>query len=720
MLTSEIKIPSIVASLRSVHLQKVYVKSSKTTQNFWQAISMISLQSQKPSVTVRRTTLFTTTNDLLTQRQLNQNPQATNTPTGKATMAADEDVSSFGSRSKGSKSSSGSGSSYYDVYSESSSKSGSRGSHSQTSQSDDYGQGSVIVTDDDATEEEEAETLTGSTSRRSADTLTGGSQSKRSSTLTGSSRVNRTSFHSQISGTSANMDPTIESITQKDDDNEDDAPSPAEYIEEEVIEEEEVLVEEDEEDTFEDETFDEEEVEEEVIVEGEEKEAEVKADTESVRSGSEQGDSVIKESFRANAGFGTKPSPSSSSSSSSNSSSSPSSRSQRQNRGKIESKGSNDQNSPSSFGSSKKEPASTSSRNKSSDGSRTGQKQQQGQQQTFGSQRLFNNDGSSRSKSSRSRKSQSEGSSSSRDTTSYSSSVNSTQRSRRSQQLDSPAEKQDPRIKMNGSHPSNAGSILNPSLVPRGMATAQNKTKSPFVLDTVSSNHGATSVPPTFNSPAGREGPKSIAVLGTMSDAGKSVIAAAICRILVNGGKRAAPFKAQNMSNNAAPALLPEGSRGEYLYRSFEHSVNGGNGSGGPAVHAASPIQEPGYGEIGTAQSLQAEACRLVPRVEMNPVLLKSGGKNSNGEYLCSVYVLGKQMIRETYGDLRKRTGSLQKMVLESHQALADVTKADVIVMEGAGSCTELNLMDRDIVNLPLVRALQVRMNESALPARLF
>jgi adenosylcobyric acid synthase len=60
----------------------------------------------------------------------------------------------------------------------------------------------------------------------------------------------------------------------------------------------------------------------------------------------------------------------------------------------------------------------------------------------------------------------------------------------------------------------------------------------------------------------------------------------------------------------------------------------------------------------------------------------------------------------ETYGDLGKRTTNLRAMVLESHQALAEVTDCDVILMEGAGSCTELNLMERDIVNLPLVRAL--------------
>jgi adenosylcobyric acid synthase len=93
----------------------------------------------------------------------------------------------------------------------------------------------------------------------------------------------------------------------------------------------------------------------------------------------------------------------------------------------------------------------------------------------------------------------------------------------------------------------------------------------------------------------------------------------------------------------------------------------------------------------------------------MNPVLLKSGGKNDSGEHLCSVIVLGKQVVRETYGNLGKRTSSLLGMVLESHRSLAEATGAEVIIVEGAGSCTELNLMDRDIVNLPLVRSLKVR-----------
>ena len=200
----------------------------------------------------------------------------------------------------------------------------------------------------------------------------------------------------------------------------------------------------------------------------------------------------------------------------------------------------------------------------------------------------------------------------------------------------------------------------------------------------------------------------SLAVLGTMSDAGKSTIAAGICRLLANHGRIVAPFKAQNMSNNATPALLPDKSRREVLYRSFEDAV--GNvpnpawtpGSMGEKEH------EQGYGEIGSAQGLQAEACKQVPRVEMNPLLLKSGGRNQiTGEFLCSVVVLGKQIACETYGALGRRTTTLKSMIIESHQALQEATNAEVIVIEGAGSCTELNLMERDVVNLPLVREIE-------------
>jgi adenosylcobyric acid synthase len=177
----------------------------------------------------------------------------------------------------------------------------------------------------------------------------------------------------------------------------------------------------------------------------------------------------------------------------------------------------------------------------------------------------------------------------------------------------------------------------------------------------------------------------SLAVLGTGSDVGKSTIAAGICRLISNNDRRVAPFKAQNMSNNAHPALMM-------------YDASDGTGE----------IQGKGaWGEIGVAQAVQSEACRLVPRVEMNPLLLKSGGRrDSDGAYLCSVVVLGRHLTTEDYGELGKRTEDLRSIILDAHERLGEETDAHVIILEGAGSCTELNLMDRDVVNLPLVREL--------------
>lgn len=104
--------------------------------------------------------------------------------------------------------------------------------------------------------------------------------------------------------------------------------------------------------------------------------------------------------------------------------------------------------------------------------------------------------------------------------------------------------------------------------------------------------------------------PKCLAILGTMSDAGKSTLAAGICRVLANGGMTVAPFKAQNMSNNAAPALLPE-SLPETIRESMRKNLDVEYGS-------YTDFSNGGYGEIGTAQALQAEACRLIPRVEVS------------------------------------------------------------------------------------------------------
>ena len=88
----------------------------------------------------------------------------------------------------------------------------------------------------------------------------------------------------------------------------------------------------------------------------------------------------------------------------------------------------------------------------------------------------------------------------------------------------------------------------------------------------------------------------------------------------------------------------------------------------------------------------------------MNPILLKSGGRReSDGAYLCSVFVLGQHLATEDFGALGRRTDTLLDLVVQAYQRLP----ASVVILEGAGSCTELNLMERDVVNLPLVRRLQ-------------
>ena len=148
---------------------------------------------------------------------------------------------------------------------------------------------------------------------------------------------------------------------------------------------------------------------------------------------------------------------------------------------------------------------------------------------------------------------------------------------------------------------------------------------------------------------------KAISILGTSSNAGKSWVATALCALLRRRGLRVAPFKAQNMSNNSFVTL--DG------------------------------------GEIGRAQATQAEACGLAPCVEMNPILLKPSGVLGS-----QLVVLGEAREHIKAADYYRRVEQLWPVV---HGAL-EFWKAhcDVLVMEGAGSPVELNLMARDIVNL--------------------
>jgi len=147
--------------------------------------------------------------------------------------------------------------------------------------------------------------------------------------------------------------------------------------------------------------------------------------------------------------------------------------------------------------------------------------------------------------------------------------------------------------------------------------------------------------------------------LGTGSDVGKSIAVTAFCRLFKRRGYKVTPFKAQNMSNNSYVTM--EG------------------------------------GEIGRAQVAQAEAAGVLPSVHMNPILLKpSTGMGS--QIVLHGKVFG-QMDAVDYYAIKPK---LKEAVTASYRRL--VSDYDMIVMEGAGSCCEMNLKDNDLVNLPLAK----------------
>jgi adenosylcobyric acid synthase len=153
---------------------------------------------------------------------------------------------------------------------------------------------------------------------------------------------------------------------------------------------------------------------------------------------------------------------------------------------------------------------------------------------------------------------------------------------------------------------------------------------------------------------------KAIMFLGTGSDVGKSVAATAFCRIFKRRGFRVAPFKAQNMSNNSFVTM--EG------------------------------------GEIGRAQAVQAEAAGIMPSVDMNPVLIKPSSE-CGSQIVLQGRVFG-MMKAADYQDFKPR---LKKTVMESYSRLEK--DFDLIVLEGAGSCCEMNLKENDLVNFAMAEA---------------
>jgi adenosylcobyric acid synthase len=149
-------------------------------------------------------------------------------------------------------------------------------------------------------------------------------------------------------------------------------------------------------------------------------------------------------------------------------------------------------------------------------------------------------------------------------------------------------------------------------------------------------------------------------IQGTTSDAGKSVLTTAICRALYHRGYKIAPFKPQNMALNSAV------------------TVDGG--------------------EIGRAQAVQAQACKLAPHTDMNPILLKP-----NTDIGAQVIIQGKAI-----GDMNARRYHDYKLeamqyVLQSHARLGEQYQA--IIVEGAGSPAEINLREHDIANMGFAEA---------------
>jgi len=149
-----------------------------------------------------------------------------------------------------------------------------------------------------------------------------------------------------------------------------------------------------------------------------------------------------------------------------------------------------------------------------------------------------------------------------------------------------------------------------------------------------------------------------IMVLGTSSGAGKSWVTTALCRYYARKGLKVAPFKAQNMSNNARVVA-----------------------------------SDNGQGEIGSAQYFQALAARVVPDVRMNPLLLKPEKDTAS-----QVILMGQVNAELTQMPWRTRSNTVWPVVA---QALDDlIAEYEVVVIEGAGSPAEINLHDSDIVNM--------------------
>jgi len=178
---------------------------------------------------------------------------------------------------------------------------------------------------------------------------------------------------------------------------------------------------------------------------------------------------------------------------------------------------------------------------------------------------------------------------------------------------------------------------------------------------------------------------RTLLVVGTASHVGKSTLVAGLCRLLADRGHSVAPFKAQNMSNNA---------------RAVVRTAPGGEASDGTGEDArgAGDADGPLHGEIGVSQYVQARAARGTPTTDHNPVLLKPRG-DGESQLVVDGRAVGHYEAGAYY---REHWDRARAAVVDAHHRLADAH--DVIVAEGAGSPAEINLQHRDLANVEAAR----------------
>ena len=151
-------------------------------------------------------------------------------------------------------------------------------------------------------------------------------------------------------------------------------------------------------------------------------------------------------------------------------------------------------------------------------------------------------------------------------------------------------------------------------------------------------------------------------IQGTSSSVGKSLLVTALCRLFAQRGVRVAPFKAQNMSNNAA--VCADGA------------------------------------EIGRSQAVQAAAAGVAPTAEMNPILLKPEGGSRT-----QVIAMGRPRVTVAAREYSRYKDELWPLVTTALDRLR--AAYDLVVIEGAGSPVELNLSPRDLANMAVARYAQ-------------